>query len=109
LGGDSCSILDWLRALSLLDSLTLPNKRLLQAAYVQRFRFDAGSSPALFPHGGSGPIVSSLAFDAAAEAQVVRRTVEVSAQGARKAASKQELPLGARCFRIEGALPTEFD
>src|SRR5690606_89997 len=45
----------------------LANKRLLQAA----FRFDARSSPALFPNGGSGPIVSLLAFDAAAEAQGV--------------------------------------
>jgi hypothetical protein len=49
------------------------NKRLLQAANTYRFRCDAGSSPALFPHGGSEPIVSRLAFDAAAEAQVVGR------------------------------------
>ena len=51
-----------------------PNKRLLQAADGDRFRFDAGSSPALFPHGGSAPIVPLLAFDAAAEAQDVRQT-----------------------------------
>jgi hypothetical protein len=50
-----------------------PNKRLLQAAYFRRFRFDAGTSPALFPFWGSGPIVSSLAFNAAAEAHVVGR------------------------------------
>ena len=71
LEGNSREHLSRLRALSLLESLTLPNKRLLQAARVHRIGFDAGSSPALFPHGGSGPIVSSLAFDAAAEAQGV--------------------------------------
>ncbi len=52
----------------------LPNKRLLQAADSDRFRFDARPSPALFPHGGSGPIISALVFDAAAEAQVVGLT-----------------------------------
>jgi hypothetical protein len=63
--------LEQLRARSLLDLEARANKRLLQAADVRRFCFDARSSPALFPHGGSGPIVSSLVFDAAAEAQVV--------------------------------------
>src|SRR5690606_16051813 len=51
------------------------NKRLLQAAYVRRFCFDAGSSPALFPHGGSGSIISLHAFNAAAEAQGVGQTL----------------------------------
>ncbi len=54
--------------------LSGPNQRLLQAANSYRFRCDAGSSPALFPHGGSGPIVPSLALDAAAEAQDVMLT-----------------------------------
>ncbi len=66
--------LSWLRAQSLLEIPKRSNKRLLQAAYVRRFRFDARSWPALFPHEGSGPIVSSAAFDAAAEAQVVGLT-----------------------------------
>ncbi len=44
------------------------------AAYWEVFASTLGRRPALFPLRGSGPIVSSLAFDAAAEAQVVGQT-----------------------------------
>jgi len=71
--GVPCERLTRLRALGLFGQLTLPNKRPLQAAGVHRFRCDSGSSPALFPRGGSGLLFVRLTFDAAAESRDVVR------------------------------------
>lgn len=83
------------------------NKRLLQTAQVHRFRFDAGSSPALFPLGGSGPIVSPLKLMRLQKRKVLGGQERTPRTGKEQMMTEEEESCGAE-LAASAAIPEEF-
>ncbi len=71
--GAPCSHLTWLRALSLFDSLTLPNKPFVTDGHRRGFRFSLEGSVrrSLFPVGVERRLAYPAGTTAAAQRQVV--------------------------------------